>query len=319
MGDCYATGAGKVNTSPGGGTQGERWKGIRGDDKGPARGPMTQPNRMPLTGLKPKDMVGQPWRLALALQADGWWLRQDNVWAKPNPMPESVRDRCTKAHEYVFLLAKSERYYFDQDAISEPASLGTHARMAQDIQNQVGSTRANGGDPRPMKAGGRTRVPTGWDQGPGDHRKLAGRYPGNGVGFGHGFDKTPKPRVVDAEVSERMGRGPGWRVKNNASFDAAMAIMPRRRNKRSVWTMTTKGFSEAHFATFPPELPELCIKAGCPGGGLVLDPFFGAGTTGLVADRLGRDCIGIELNEGYAAMARKRIQGEAPLLTEIAV
>jgi len=233
-------------------------------------------------GLKPKDLVMMPHRLAIALQDAGWWVRQDIVWHKPNPMPESVRDRCTKAHEYIFLLTKSEKYYFDQDAIAQPVSPNTHARLSQAVQNQVGSARANGGTKAIMKAVG---------------RKL---YSGTGVGFGRGYDKVAKPRV-----------------KNNASFDEAMAIMPSTRNRRSVWTITTQPFSEAHFATFPPELPETCIKAGCPPGGTVLDPFFGAGTTGLVADRLQRNCIGIELNPAYAEIARRRIQAESPLLAEI--
>lgn len=201
-----------------------------------------------IAGLKPKDLVGMPWRLAFALQDDGWWLRQDIIWHKLNPMPESVRDRCTKAHEYVFLLSKSERYYFDIEAMQEPA-----------------------------------RVPE---------------------GSGNASDNR---YIKRAETDPRM------RTK------AGLAkIGPRDiRNKRSVWTITTKGFSEAHVATFPPELPETCIKAGCPEGGTVLDPFFGAGTTGLVADRLGRDCIGIELNPAYADMARRRIQADAPLLADV--
>lgn len=166
----------------------------------------------------------------------------------------------------------SQPYYFDADAISEPVSENTHARLSQDVEAQIGSARAH--------AGGKTN----------GNMKAVGR-----------------------KLAE-----PGSGTKNNGSLDAAMAVMPERRNKRSVWTITTKGFSEAHFATFPPELPEICIKAGCPPGGTVLDPFFGAGTTGLVADRLGRDCIGIELNPAYADMARRRILGDAPLLAEVA-
>lgn len=224
-------------------------------------------------GLKPKDLVMMPHRLAIALQDAGWWVRQDIVWSKPNPMPESVRDRCTKAHEYIFLLTKGERYYFDQDAICEPVSPNTHARLSQDVQAQIGSARANGGAKTngTMKAVG---------------RKLA---------------------------------SPGSGVKSNSSFDAALALQVDRRNKRSVWAMATQPFSEAHFATFPPELPETCIKAGCPAGGTVLDPFFGAGTTGLVADRLHRHCIGIELNPVYAEIARQRIEDEAPLLAKVEV
>jgi DNA modification methylase len=228
-------------------------------------------------GLKPKDLVGMPWRLALALQDAGWWLRQDIIWSKPNPMPESVRDRCTKAHEYIFLLAKSERYFFDAEAISEPVAISTIGRLAQDVENQAGSDRVPGKTNGPMKSVSKSGN---------KQRKNRHEHGGN-----------------PAHPSNQAFGVP-WEGST--------------RNKRSVWTITTKGFSEAHFATFPPELPEICIKAGCPAGGTVLDPFFGAGTTGLVADRLGRDWIGIELNPAYAAMARRRIEGDAPLLAEIA-
>lgn len=220
--------------------------------------------------LKPKDMVGQPWRLAFALQDAGWWLRQDIIWAKPNPMPESIKDRCTKAHEYLFLLAKSERYYFDQEAILEKVSAGTHARLAKDIQNQVGSVRANGG----AKTNG--------------NMKAVAR----GVGWGHGSD------------ADQRGRG---RVKNNDSFNEAMAIMPTMRNRRSVWTIPTESYSGAHFATYPRALVEPCILAGCPVGGIVLDPFFGSGTTGQVAQNLGRRFIGIEINRDNEPLQRERL------------
>ena len=127
LGDCYATGAGKVGNCPGGGEQGARWRG-EGSKHDYGIGPVTQPNRMPLPGLKPKDLVGVPWRVVFALQADGWWLRSDIIWHKPNPLPESVTDRPTKAHEYVFLLAKSERYWYDAEAIAEPITKGDHPR-----------------------------------------------------------------------------------------------------------------------------------------------------------------------------------------------
>lgn len=219
-------------------------------------------------GLKPKDLVMMPHRLAIALQDAGWWVRQDIVWHKPNPMPESVRDRCTKAHEYIFLLTKSESYYYDKDAIAEPASPNTHAR-----------------------------IPAGWATDTGrSHNELIGNY-------------------TEARKLAAVGSG----IKSNSSMAAAIEGHVDTRNKRSVWTMATQPFSEAHFATFPPELPETCIKAGCPPGGTVLDPFFGAGTTGLVADRLQRDCIGIELNPAYAEIARKRIQAESTLFAEIEV
>ena len=267
--------------------------------------------------LKPKDLVGIPWRVAFALQADGWWLRQDIIWHKPNPMPESVTDRCTKAHEYVFMLSKSARYYFDGAAIAEPSA----------------------GNPAPT-----------WEE-----RKAMGE--GNRRGFAQNAPSG----------CHRVGGG-------------------ATRNKRDVWTIATHPYPEAHFATFPPELPRLCILAGtsergaCPECGaprrriverksgmegahgglrkradapgaevsetsvfrtgtiaettttgweptcecgredtepcLVLDPFMGAGTTGLVAKRLGRDYLGIELNPEYAAMAERRIKGDMPLFAE---
>jgi DNA modification methylase len=246
LGDCYATGAGKVGTEPGGGAQGERWRGGHEGKHGTV-GPMTQPNRMPIEGLKPKDLVGMPWRVAFALQADGWYLRSDIIWAKPNPMPESVRDRPTKAHEYVFLLTKSPRYFYDSEAVAEVSEGGF------------------------MRDGFRG--------------------------------------------------GDGTRYTNNRSFDnSADAIAGGgaieggpTRNRRTVWTITTKPYPDAHFATFPPELPEICIKAGCPEGGVVLDPFAGSGTTLMVALRLGRDAIGIELNPEYVKLAEGRIDSDSPL------
>lgn len=190
----------------------------------------------PVPGLKDKDLIGIPWRVALALQADGWYLRQDIIWHKPNPMPESVRDRCTKAHEYLFLLTKSDRYYFDSDAIAEEAKY--------------------------KPGGSHTDVPQG------------------------GFDdKGPIP-------------GSGQR-----SFRA----IRETRNKRSVWTVATRPFKEAHFATFPPALVEPCILAGSKPGGIILDPFAGAGTTGVVAKQHNRHFVGFELNPEYAAMAERRI------------
>ncbi|WP_437880875.1 DNA-methyltransferase [Pseudomonas sp. LRF_L74] len=224
-------------------------------------------------GLKKKDMMGMPWRLAFALQDDGWYLRQDIIWNKLNPMPESVRDRCTKAHEYIFLLSKSPSYYYDQDAILEPCSPNTHARLSQAVQDQIGSERANGG----AKTNGNMKAVA---------RKS------NGVGWGHGTD------------GEQRQRG---RVKGNSSMDSALAIMPDNRNKRSVWTVSTHSFKGAHFATYPPDLIRPCILAGSPRGGLVLDPFGGAGTTALVAMQEGRRSVLCELNPEYAAIAQARL------------
>lgn len=223
--------------------------------------------------LGPKQLLGIPWRLAFALQADGWILRQDIIWSKPNPMPESVRDRCTKAHEYLFLLSKGPRYYFDAQAIAEPVAPSTIARLAQDVGEQAGSDRV------PGKTNGRMKA-----------------VPPRFGGSQYGDDDSPESRTKSGNDYE-LGDG--------------------TRNRRSVWTVATQPFSEAHFATYPPALIEPCILAGCPIGGTVLDPFFGAGTTGLVADRLQRDCIGIELNPEYAALAERRIRGEAGMFAEV--
>jgi DNA modification methylase len=206
--------------------------------------------RPSVAGLKEKELIGIPWRVAFALQADGWYLRQEIVWHKPNPMPESVTDRCTKAHEQIFLLSKSPRYYFDAEAIKEPVAESSVARLAQPtLSQQVGSAR------------------------------VPGKTNGNMKAVGNG----------------------------------------ETRNRRSVWSVTTKPFSGAHFATFPPDLIEPCVLAGCPAGGVVLDPFGGAGTTGLVADRLGREAVLCELNPDYAEMARVRIETEAGMFAKVEV
>lgn len=192
-------------------------------------------------------------------------------WYLTERVPESVTDRCTKAHEQLFLFSKSPRYYFDQDAILEPASPNTHARLSQDVAAQIGSERAVGKTNGNMKAVSRK-----------------GKY------------QNPDPR-------DRAG---------SSLKEAAVLVTPDR-NKRSVWTVATQPFKEAHFATFPPALIEPCILAGCPEGGTVLDPFFGAGTTGLVADRLQRDCIGIELNPKYVDIAARRIMGEQGIFNNV--
>ena len=230
-------------------------------------------------GLKPKDLIGIPWMVAFALRDDGWFLRKDNIWHKQNPMPESVRDRCTTAHEYLFHFSKSQTYYYDAEAIMEPSSPNTHARAAR----------------------GRSNTHKWADGGPGD-QTIAKLPPSAG-----------RPVAVGPKASRNE---PG--ARQNASFAAAAsAEIVKMRNKRSVWSTTSEAFPEAHFATFPPALIEPAIKAGCPEGGTVLDPFAGAGTTGLVADRLGRDAVLIELNPDYADMARRRITGDAPLFVEL--
>jgi DNA modification methylase len=197
-----------------------------------------------IANVKPKDLIGIPWMVAFALRADGWYLRQDNIWSKPNPMPESATDRCTSAHEYLFLLSRSERYFYDAAAISEDATARRQQRLTAPTEH-----------PKAKLSGGQN--------------------------------------FVDGGISTI-------------------------RNKRSVWTVATQPFAEAHFATFPPALIEPCIKAGCPVGGTVLDPFGGAGTTGLVADRLQRNAVLIELNPAYVEIAKCRITDDAPLFAEIA-
>lgn len=265
-------------------------------------------------GLKPKDLIGQPWLVAFALRADGWYLRQEIIWHKPNPMPESIRDRCTKAHEQIFLLSKSPRYYYDFDAMQEPVNGGAHARQPGNKSHKTQAAYEAGATEHRTAAGlvayaerqrAKYKTPDGWDT-----RTGAG---------GHGsFHTEGREKGAVSAVGRREGPPGNPREKNNDSFNEAMAVMPDTRNKRSVWTVASEPFKEAHFATFPPALIEPCIKAGCPVGGTVLDPFGGAGTTGLVADRLQRDAILIELNPAYAEIARERIQGDAPLFAEVA-
>jgi DNA modification methylase len=199
-------------------------------------------------GIKPKDLIGIPWMLAFALRADGWYLRQDIIWHKPNPMPESVRDRCTKAHEYIFLLSKSERYYFDSEAIAEPLASASIARLSQ---------------PRLARQEGSARVP--------------GKTNGN---------------------MKAVGRGD-------------------TRNKRSVWTITTKPYKGAHFATFPPDLIAPCIQAGSRGNDIVLDPFMGSGTTAATALSLGRRYLGCELNTEYAGLQSERLDKQIKLDSQL--
>lgn len=283
MGDAYAGSRGE-SWGPSESSKAEREKvaSRRRDDEPIPRSDVRVP------GLKPKDMMCQPWRVAIALQADGWYLRQDIIWRKPNPMPETAKDRCTKQHEYLFLLSKSRRYYYDAEAIKEPCSPGTHARLSQDLERQVGSARANGGvrADRPMKAVGRK---------------------GNGVGWGYAEGDDAKARTNGRKLADGSDA-----TKNNASFDEAMAIMPDKRNKRSVWDIPTESFKGAHFATFPRALVRPCILAGSRPGDLVLDPFGGSGTTAAVAQELARDWVICELNAAYADIAHDRIGNTHP-------
>ena len=191
-----------------------------------------------IRGLKEKDLIGIPWQFAFAMRADGWYLRQDIIWHKPNPMPESVKDRCTKAHEYIFLFSKNKKYYYDNEAIKEPAK----------------------------------------DWGTRDRTK--GKYHNEGTG-----------------LQPHSGLTKSYPTKN----------------KRSVWSVTNKPYREAHFATYPPDLIEPCIKAGSQVGDIILDPFIGSGTTAAVAKSLGRDYIGCELHEDYGNLIQKRVQEYEPV------
>lgn len=192
-------------------------------------------------GLKQKDLIGIPWRVAFALQQDGWYLRQDIIWSKPNPMPESVRDRCTRAHEYIFLLSKSPKYYYDYEAIKEPAV---------------------------------SKSPAG----------------------------NKKHKYTDA-----YAEGDSEEHRTKAGLVALAGIKWITRNRRSVWTIGAKPYKGAHFATFPPDLIEPCVLAGCPAGGIVLDPFGGSGTTAGVAVKHGRNAVVCELNQDYADLIPARV------------
>ena len=255
LGDSYSAGNGNKNNQPQTNitsVEGVHVRMARGATPSDARANLSRTfNGMP----KPKDLIGIPWRVAFALQDDGWYLRQEIIWHKPNPMPESVRDRCTKAHEQIFLLSKSPRYYFDADAIKEPAvSAAHHHKYAEASKNYSAK-----------------------------YKNIDGQSPhGNGAMMGVSADGM--------------------------------------RNRRSVWTVTTKPFKGAHFATFPPDLIEPCILAGCPVGGTVLDPFGGSGTTAGVAIKHGRDAVLCELNPEYAAMIPARvaqIAGAPDMLTGV--
>lgn len=204
---------------------------------------------------KNKELLGIPWQLAFSLRSAGYYLRQDIIWAKPNPMPESVKDRCTKSHEYIFLFSKNVRYYYDAESIAEP--------VANSKIRQMKSIKASDG--------GKVTAP----------RYSGGKYANENT-------------------------DPHYRPKSKKIYEQRA-----KRNKRDVWTISTKPYKGAHFATYPVDLVKPCILAGCPPGGIVLDPFFGSGTTGVAAVETGREFIGIELNADFVALAENRIKGIA--------
>lgn len=238
--------------------------------------------------LKPKDLCMVPNRLAIAMQEDGWWVRSEIIWAKPNPMPESITDRPATSHEKIFMLTKAARYFYAADEVRQGLADASVARLAQDVEAQRGSNRANGGTKTngPMKAVGGSRRT--------DKQRGHGR---TYEGFNARWD------AMSREEQSANGR-------NLRNYEPAPV---------QSWPIATRPFTEAHFATFPPELAERCLLAGCPKGGSVLDPFGGAGTTALVADRMGLDCTIIELNPEYAEIARNRITAEQGMFANVEV
>ncbi len=307
LGDCYVAGAGRVGTEPGGGAQGER-RGARNGHEGKHRYgpdggvvPMTQPNRLPLPGLKPKDLVGIPWRVAFALQADGWYLRADVIWSKTNPMPESVRDRPTNSHEYVFLLSKSARYYYDAEAVREPIADGTKERFRYTHQY---ATRAHRAGAIPISGGIRPDA----IEAPPVARNVRSVWtiatqPYPGAHFATFPPKLVEP-CVKAGTSERgvcPKCGAPWErvverdiAKNGRDYEQATSGSYDIRMGPSV-RATTTGWRPS------------CRHDAEPVPATVLDPFGGSGTTALVAERLGRRAILVDLSEDYIGQALERI------------
>ena len=235
--------------------------------------------------LKAKDLCMIPNRLAIALQDDGWYVRSEIVWHKPNPMPESAKDRPTSAHEKVFLLTKSARYFYDADAIREK-------RAGDEDANTFRGGSYTEGEPGPRKATGnkRVKIPGGWDTAAGSHGSVN------------------RQGRTSAQYRERGHTNPHNGFNNDWDNRSLAEQQAQGANARNVWTIATQPFGEAHFATMPEALAERCILAGSPSGGVVLDPFGGAGTVGLVAHRLMRSAILIELNPEYCAIAQRRLK-----------
>lgn len=274
LGDSYSRGNGQGHTGPSSTLQGGARPSFRRD--GATVSPAGRPG-----GLADKNLLGMPWRVALALQETGWWLRNAVVWHKPNAMPESVLDRLSCRHELVFLLTKNARYWFDLDPIREP--LSRPEALAEGIV--FGGTNAGDG-----KVAGSARRG-------GAHRSV----------YGAGKHDTP------------AATPPGTRLHSNRAATGAQHAdqHARGRNPGDVWTMPTRPLPEAHFAAFPVDLPRRCIAAGCRPGGTVLDPFSGAGTTALAAQQLGRRAVGIDLHPSYHAIALRRMPtAPLPLQTE---
>ena len=246
---------------------------------------------------KPKDLIGIPWMLAFSLRKAGWYLRQDIIWHKPNPMPESVTDRCTKSHEYIFLLSKSQRYYFDHEAIQEPANPEYITRYNYGMPGSKAGKIGGGNLEGMRKPQTKTIIPNERTQEQGYAQD--GGHRDNSGGFGdyskHGHTKNCQ---YDGQQPNSM------HLRREEGLPDEVYFV---RNKRDVWSVNLKPNKETHFATYPEKLISPCILAGCPEKGIVLDPFMGSGTTGIVARKLNRNYIGCELNPEYKAMAERRI------------
>ena len=290
LGDSYAGG--------GGGNYGEG-KSVRSQGGQQVTNVRNRPSWLEATGLKPKDAMLMPERTLIALQADGWWVRDKIIWRKPNPMPSSVRDRFCPAWEPVFLLSRSARYFFDTDAAREP-------RVQDEDANGFRGGSYVEGEPGPRQARGnkRVKVPGGWMVGPGAHGTIhtEGRTAATYRDRSGNKDRNRYPAEVGDPRPGEIARSFPWEDSDG------------KRLMRNVWDIATEPFKGAHFATFPTALAERCIRIGTRKGDAVLDPFGGAGTVGLVASRLQRRATLIELNPAYADMARERCRADAPLL-----
>lgn len=271
---------------------GQRGGGFRGENKG-NNGAVSEGRIVAGGVLKAKDLVMMSNRLAIALQDAGWYVRSEVVWEKPNAMPESVYDRPATSHEKVWMLTKSARYYYDNETVKQPVTGNTHKRVGKNSRVNVDR------DERHTR---RVKVPGGWDIEPGAHGTI--HRSGRTEATYRDKDYTGVPGVGKKFAPE------GSNIRGKGSFNAAIVEVVETRNLRNVWSIATFPYPEAHYATFPPAIPDLCIRAGCPPRGLVLDPFFGAGTTGLAAMRLGRNCVGIELKESDVEMAARRLRGD---------
>ena len=335
---------------------GTKAKDIKNDD----RGFVDKPFSTIQGSIKPKDLVMIPNRIAIALQDDGWWIRSEIIWHKPNPMPESTKDRPTQCHEKIWLITKSKKYYYDADAVREPCQDETIRRMTLGNKGKVGNNKNSTGwkqlnnywgSKQSVKDAnkGRNRRNV-WNVEEEQYRIISDKNRPEIIEYRDLPDHNKireylsasrkKNKITIDQIEKHFGNQAGhhWFEKNGSypskddwfklkkllnfddTYDKQLTTIniksglkqnhPLGKNKRNVWTITTKPFKDAHFATFPKDLIEPCIKAGCPEGGVVLDPFGGAGTTGIVAQSLNRTAILIELNPDYIQIAKKRIDKE---------